>query len=170
MSERFCAGSSARCMSKTFFRQGLESMGWIANRLRRGLTNRSYQQICREVGSAGGGSAMFAVAIAEAVYPDARYGSEEWDGLRSFIDRKPVVDKRVAAQISEAWVDRAEMTWDRCISRLYGCDPRELLPNEKPLSPTSSQTATTNSGNATDVATQLKRDIENRVASANDRV
>jgi len=85
-------------------------MGWFGNRLRRGLTNRSYHQICREVGSAGGGSALFAVAIAAAVYPDAKYGSAEWDYFNSLLAKKPVIDSQTAAKIAEAWVDRHEMS------------------------------------------------------------
>ena len=101
-------------------------MGLLSNRLRRGLTNRSYDQICREVGSAGPGSALFAVAVAAAVYPNAKYGSEEWDQFNAMLG-KPVVDPSTAAKIAEAWLDHQQMSWSTCVSRLYGCEPTELI-------------------------------------------
>ncbi len=94
--------------------------------MRRGLTNRAYEQICREVGSAGGGSALFAVAVAAAVYPNAVYGTEQWDQFNPMLPR-PIVDPATAGKISEAWVDHRQMTWEACVSRLYGRDPTKLL-------------------------------------------
>jgi hypothetical protein len=100
--------------------------GWLWNRARRGLTNRSYDQICREIGSDGGVSVFFAVAIAAAVYPTAKYGSEPWDQFNSMVP-KPVVDPSTAGKIAEAWVDRRQMSWETCVRRLYGCDPSQLI-------------------------------------------
>jgi hypothetical protein len=101
-------------------------MGWLSNRLRRGITNRSYEQICREIGSAGAGSALFAVAIAAAVYPNAKYGADQWDQFNAML-RKPVVDPSTAAKTAEAWLDHHQMNWSTCVSRLYGCDPTEMI-------------------------------------------
>ncbi len=99
-------------------------MGALANRLRRGLTNRAFHQISSEVGSFGPGSAMYAVAIAAAVYPDAIYDSEDWDQFNSVLPQ-PIVNQSTATGIAEAWIDRAEMSWDECLILLYGCDPTE---------------------------------------------
>lgn len=101
-------------------------MGWFSNRLRRGLTNRAYKQICREVGSTGPASEMYAVAAAAAVYPNGKYGSAEIDRFSSSLPA-PVVDPSSAYNIIDSWLDHHQISWHACLSSLYGCDVRELI-------------------------------------------
>ena len=135
-------------------------MGWLSNRARRGMTNRAFEQICREVGSAGAGSAMFAVAIAAAVYPDACYGSEDWDQFNSVLP-KPIVNPTTAGKISEAWVDHHQMSWDACISKLYGRSPTALLePSAATTSDRYIDPSTMQSEVGQKIAGQINRGLE----------
>lgn len=105
---------------------------------------------------------MYAVAVAAAVYPDAIYGSDQWDEFNSMLPA-PVVDPSTAGKISEAWVHHHQMSWDACISRLYGCDPRELIesPDDRP---SSEQSATeVNRVHASTMKTDAGRQIADRV-------
>lgn len=131
-------------------------MGWLSNRARRGLTNRSYSQICREVGSAGAGAAQFAVAMAAAVYPDSKYGLAEWDQLNAAIP-PPIVDSTTAGKIVEAWLDYHQLDWSSCISRLYGRDPTELL--EKSAGTSSPESRVSPSQMKTEAGKKIAGDV-----------
>lgn len=101
-------------------------MGWLANRLRRGLTNRSFQAICEEFSSSGPMSGFLAVAIAQAAYPDAVYGDEGYDQFNSLLPR-PIVTQNQAQGLSESWLDKRLFSYDECVSRIYGVGTTALI-------------------------------------------
>jgi hypothetical protein len=101
-------------------------MGWLANRLRRGLTNRSFQAICEEFSSSGPMSGFLAVAIAQAAYPDAVYDAEGCDQFNSLLPR-PIVTAKQAQGLSESWLDKRLISYDDCVSRIYGLGTTALI-------------------------------------------
>lgn len=139
-------------------------MGWLGNRLRRGMTHRAFDQIVREVGADAPSSAFFAVAVAAAAYPNAVYGSADWDKHNDKLPA-PVVDPRTALNISEVWIGQQKMCWEECILHLYGCDPNQLVAL---LKDAQSEKSLAEAAVSSDVAA-INEEVRRSMAEANRR-
>lgn len=102
-------------------------MSWFSDRARRGLTNRAYEKICRDIGSQGPGSLVLALGISRAVYPNGKYGTLETDEIDSMIRRRPIVTANAAGRIAEEYVDLGRLDLAGCVRRIYGTSLDEFL-------------------------------------------
>lgn len=103
-------------------------LDWVRAGLLRGTMQQCKVRIDFEVMSPESDKAIycfFAAAMAKAMYPNARFGTGRWDELCSKLP-KSAVNPSLAKQIVKSWWKDYKETWQKCIYRLYDCEPAEL--------------------------------------------